>query len=656
MGLYGWIRSNDGRSTGLFLGFLAAVQVIAAMVLFLPLVLFDAQHAPFFDWSGYALRYAPLVLAASILWFLWQLFWHIESVKRAVGFHFVDATDEPRLCRVIEPLIIMTGLPIPFVGVIETDARNAFACGIGRKKAVVVVTRGLIDSLDDEELACVLGHELSHIKNGDIRLMAAANIFLTALNKLHQNNPLRFTPIHLVLAIAIPAILPISLAGGFLGHAALRAGQVLRLLIASSREFIADAEAVQLTKNPAAMASALVKVEHRFRIGNARHEDDAMMIAGDTEGQDATHPTVAQRVAALARVTGSLVFNAPGAPRAELWDQSKSLSEARAAALLRRLPETRALPRVRAGARVNFLGLTRLGTAMVAAAAVALLWIHADELHRPELIKAKFDPRPLSIVLGNPLPCVAGGGHLADCSAAPATGAYKEFEGQKNTLAGFLAAESRRRRDQGYANQDLTLGNFDPEARRLPYRGHSGQLTGVLAVQSARGTYAIAGSPGSYSSAPAEALEVAEVNGVGCFPAKMIHGEADGRFPLGKVGSDNALERYTGIAFGSATPNSEPGTPARDEWLRSYVAQRGTLLTASYDLWGRDGLTAMLAVYSGPEHEKVIAELRTRSADPGFTRGMKPLDAAKLRSLARDPSKFIPCIAIRHAAKASARS
>ena len=657
IGLYGWIRSNDGRSTGLFVGFLAAVQVIAAMALFLPLVLFDAQHAPFFDWGGYALRYAPVVLAASIIWFLWQLFWHIESVKRAVGFHFVDGSDEPRLCRVIEPLIVMTGLPIPFVGVIESDARNAFACGIARKKAVVVVTRGLLDSLDDEELACVLGHELSHIKNGDIRLMAAANIFLTALNKLHQNNPLRFTPIHLVLAIAIPAILPISLAGGFLGHIALRAGQVLRLLIASSREFIADAEAVQLTKNPAAMASALVKVEHSFRIGSARQEDDAMMIAGDTEGQDATHPTVAQRVAALARVTGSMVFNAPGALRPEIWDESKSLSEARTAALLRKLPETRALPRVRAGTRVNFLGLTRLGTAMVAAAAAALLWIHADELHRPELIKAKFDLRPLSIILGNPLACTAAGGQLAACAAAPAASAYKDFEGQKNTLAGFLAEESRRRRDAGYANPDLTLGNLDPQARRLPYRGQSGQLEGVLAVQSSGGTYAIAGSPGSYSSAPAETLEIAEVDGVGCFPATMLHGKADGKFPLGEDGSGNdALERYSGSAFGSVIPNAEPGTAQRDAWLRSYVTQRETLLRASYDLWGREGLAAMLAIYQGSAHRKVLEELRARSADPALTRGMKPLDAAKLRSLARDPAKFIPCIAVRHAAKAAAGS
>lgn len=647
-GLYGWIQSNDGRSTGLFVAFVAAVQVIAAMVLFMPLAIFDPAHAPFFGWGGYALRYAPLVLAASIIWFLWKLFWHIEAVKKAVGFHFVDDRDEPRLCRVIEPLIMMTGLPVPFVGVIESDARNAFACGIARKKAVVVVTRGLIDSLDDEELACVLGHELSHIKNGDIRLMAAANIFLTALNRLHERNPLKFTPIHFVLAIAIPAVLPLSLVGGFLGHVALRAGQVSRLLITSSREYIADAEAVQLTKNPAAMASALVKVENNFRVDTARHEDDAMMIAGDTEGRGATHPTVAQRVAALARTTGSMVFNAPGALPSEMWEESKSLSEARAAALLRKLPETRALPRVEAGAKENFLGLHRLGMASMIAAFGTLFWIHADELDRPALVAAKFDLRPLSVMLGNPLACGLSGGALGACGAVAGASVYKDFEGQKNTLAGYLATVSRQRREAGYANPDITLGNFDHSARHLPYLGQSGQLKGVSAIQSEGGSFAIPGSSGSYSSSAPEQLKIAEVNGVGCFPATMIHGDPDGHYPFGKIRSDDALDGYSKSAFESVIPSGEPGTPQRDSWLRDYAERRENLLRASYDHWGREGLSAMQAIYRSETHDRIVGELRERSASPAFTRGMKPIDAAKLRSLARDPAKFIPCLAIRH--------
>ena len=475
-GLYGWIQSNDGRSITLFVGFLIAVQAIAAMVLFLPLTVIDAEHAPFLGWGGYALRYAPLVLAASIVWFGWQMFWHIEAVKRAVGFRFVDNHDEPRLCRVIEPLITVMGLPIPFVGVVESDARNAFACGIARKKAVVVVTRGLIDDLTDEELACVLGHELSHIKNGDIRLMAAANIFMEALGKLHKNNPLKFTPIHVVLAIAVPAILPLTLVGSFIGHLALRAGQVSRLMIASAREFIADAESVQLTQNPAAMASALVKVEHRWHIDGARSSDDAMMIAGDTQGENATHPTVATRIAALARTTGAMVFNAPGALPEAAWDSSRSLSEARAAALLRQLPKSDVLPRVRAGSAENLIGLTRWGMAFFAMTVAALAAIHWPEMNNPRAILAKFDVRPIALMLGSPIACTFD--QSAACAKRTKGNAYREFEGQKNTLAGWLADTSAKRRQQGFADGDFGLTAMQPVSQQWETTtGHSNRMT-----------------------------------------------------------------------------------------------------------------------------------------------------------------------------------
>ena len=99
-------------------------------------------------------------------------------------FRFVDDQDEPRLCRIVEPLIIAAGLPTPYVGVIDTPALNAFACGIRQKDAVLVFTRGLIDGLDDDELAAVAAHEIVHIKNGDIRLIAATNVCLDTLNLL----------------------------------------------------------------------------------------------------------------------------------------------------------------------------------------------------------------------------------------------------------------------------------------------------------------------------------------------------------------------------------------------------------------------------------------------------------------------------------------
>ena len=335
MGLYGWVESNNTRSFVLFAGFLVAVQVLAAVLLMLPLALVDPAHSPLLGPMHYVGRYAPLVLGLSALWFGLQMLWHIETVKKAVGFRFVDGHDEPRLCRVIEPLIIAMGLPAPFVAVIESPARNAFACGVGRKKAVVVVTRGLMQALDEQELAAVLAHELSHIKNSDIRLMAAANVFMGALGAMQRHNPMRFTVLHLIVVVLVPAVLPVFVLAGFVAHLAWRGGQVLRLLISSSREFIADAQAAELTRNPAALASALVKVEQDYRVETARREEDAMMIAGDSEGEAATHPTVAQRIAALASTTGAMVFNAPHSPRRIFGRAGATLDEAEAAAITR---------------------------------------------------------------------------------------------------------------------------------------------------------------------------------------------------------------------------------------------------------------------------------------------------------------------------------
>lgn len=647
-GLYGWIQSNDGRSTALFAGFLIAVQAIAAMVLFLPLAVIDAGHAPFLGWGGYFLRYAPLVLAASVAWFFWQMFWHIEAVKRAVGFQFVDDASEPRLCRLIEPLILTLGLPVPFVGVIETEARNAFACGIARKKAVVVVTRGLIDDLSDAELACVLAHELSHIKNGDIRLMAAANIFMDALGRLHKNNPLKFTPIHVVMSIAVPAILPLTLAGGLVAHLALRAGQVSRLLIASAREFMADAGAVQLTQNPAAMASALVKVEHRWQVDGTRRGDDAMMIAGDTEGENATHPTMTQRIAALARTTGSMVFNAPGALPQSAWDNSKTLSEARAAALLRQLPKAAVLPRVRAGSNENALGLTTGGMVMAAITVLSLGMIHRSEASDPRAILAKFDVRPIALLLGSPIACqveaIFDGG--AACGARMSGNAYREFEGQKNTLAGWLADTSAKRRSQGFVDGDLNLATLQPVSQE------SDTTTGIS--ERMKPTKLLVQSGFGWGEATSNRVRIAEANEVGCFSGiTPLHDVPEGKYRVGQSysgGGMASLQEAKGQAASMANQPVIMGSAiGEDDHLVAYVSDRELMLTAvAYNMYGLPGLRSLQAEYLTEPHQGMVARLRERLRDPAFVTRLAPVELAEYRALVRNPDHFVPCIALRH--------
>jgi hypothetical protein len=183
-GLYGHIRSNDVRSLALFAGFVAALQFLAMLALFVPLAMHDPDHAPLYGWTGYLVRWVPIVTVIGALLFAVQMAWHVRTVRRRTDFRFVDDHDEPRLCRIVEPLTIAAGLPTPYVGVIDSPALNAFACGIRQKDAVLVFTRGLVDGLDDDELAAVAAHEIVHIVNGDIRLIAATNVWLDTLRLL----------------------------------------------------------------------------------------------------------------------------------------------------------------------------------------------------------------------------------------------------------------------------------------------------------------------------------------------------------------------------------------------------------------------------------------------------------------------------------------
>ena len=556
-GLYGWIRSNDGRSAGLFLGFLLIVQCLAPLALALPLMIADADHAPFLDWGGYLARYAPPVLLASVLWFAAQLWWHMETVKRAVGFRFVDDADEPRLCRVIEPLIILAGLPVPFVGVIESDARNAFACGIARRKAVVVVTRGLLDALDDAELGAVLAHELSHVRNGDIRLMAAANIFMATLGRLHANSLFRFTPVHGLVALAVPPLLPLAVAGSLLGRLALRTGQVSRLLIASSREFVADAQAAEWTRNPAALATALLKVDGRHRVAPARAEDDAMMIAGDSHGPGATHPTVALRVAALARVTGSMVFNAPGAPTDADWTATTSREAVEHAALGRGAVAAGAFVRVWRGDGESLLGLTRAGTAALVSTIAALMWLHPADLTDRRALAARFDPRPLGTAIRRPVAC--------------GTGPFMPLLTSRCLMHGRVAA-----------HEGEPAPGADRPPVREPYRGQSGRLSPTTVLRTADGLYVSA--DGSERFGVPEELEIAEVDRVGCFVRDPRPIERTGPLPIDSEGPSG--QTIAEVRHDAAALAREVQADRRDPaTLRYYIERRENLVDEAYALY-----------------------------------------------------------------------
>jgi Zn-dependent protease with chaperone function len=410
-GLYGHVRSNDARSVALFAGFVAAFHLLAMLGLLVPLAMLDPEHAPLYDWTGYLVRWVPIVTVIGAILFAVQMAWHVRTVRSRTDFRFVDDQDEPRLCRIVEPLVIAAGLPTPYVGVIDSPALNAFACGIRRKDAVLVFTRGLIDGLDDDELAAVAAHEIVHIVNGDIRLIAATNVCLDTLKLLEVRQPRaergkrigEAFPL-LFMALLMPILLVLFLVVMFLRRLAIDGSHLTRLLIASAREFIADAEAARLTQNPAALVSALRRIEGRSVIPGLEAGQDAMMIDGAHEGAFATHPTIAERVAAIISVTGSMAVIAPARrdtrPR-ELRAREgfgRRLGPALEATFFRgaRPGASATFARVSSGnTEFNRLGLTREMSVGAVAAVGVFLWIHSADLGNPAALVKAFDPAPM---------------------------------------------------------------------------------------------------------------------------------------------------------------------------------------------------------------------------------------------------------------------
>ena len=428
-GLYGHVAHNDKRSIQLLGGFVLSFQMIAIVSLWAPLAMWDPAHAPFENWTGYLLRWVPLTMIVGAGLFALQFAWHVRTVQKQTGFRFVDNADEPRLCRIIEPLIIAAGLPTPYVAVIDSPARNAFACGIRAQDAVLVFTRGLIDGLDDEELAAVAAHEIAHIKAGDIRLIAATNVCVGTLewftHRQFRKMPWYQESLSLIMsAFMLPVIVPLYLGFSTLRQQALRGAHLTRLLVSSARELVADAEAVRLTQNPAALVSALRAIDGRSGLGDLSSGQDAMMIDGATEGPTASHPTITERIAAIVAVTGSMALVAPsrrdtrepalqpGARPGGFGRRAALVStEAPAPAAVAPAPQiaTPVRHRATAGNGRNWLGLTPATSwgALIACSMIA--GIHAQDLTTPAGIARTFDVRVVGRMLNLAVGCQTEG-------------------------------------------------------------------------------------------------------------------------------------------------------------------------------------------------------------------------------------------------------
>jgi heat shock protein HtpX len=229
------------------------------------------------------------------------------AVLVAGGKKIEKKEDAPELWRMVENLAITAGLEMPRLYVSPDPAPNAFAAGRSEKQALICVNQGLLEVLDDQEIQGVLAHEMSHIRNLDVRLMTYAAVLAGSIAMIAQilmysmwfggdndnNNPLG-----IVLVILTAILAPL-------------AATIIQLSISRKREYVADASGAELTRYPQGLASALQQISGNM-IPTDRPEDAIahMMIApqlkasGKSSSLFATHPPTEDRIARLTEMAG----------------------------------------------------------------------------------------------------------------------------------------------------------------------------------------------------------------------------------------------------------------------------------------------------------------------------------------------------------------
>src|ERR1700754_1338045 len=178
-GLYTHIASNKTKSMVLLGGlFLLVYVIVYAGALVIEVV--NVGDAPFDYYLRAALadviRTLPYSTGAAILWIVIAYFFHQSIIDAVTGGREVTRQEQPRLYNLLENLCISRGIPMPKLKVMDSDALNAFATGLNRRQYAVTVTTGLMNTLNDQEMEAVLGHELTHIRNGDVQMMVIAVI------------------------------------------------------------------------------------------------------------------------------------------------------------------------------------------------------------------------------------------------------------------------------------------------------------------------------------------------------------------------------------------------------------------------------------------------------------------------------------------------
>jgi len=298
------------------------------LLVFFPVLLLCLAYALILLWTGFTTdmsmdqglsfavdtmpRAAPIALGAAGAWFTVAFLGHQAMIDLATKARSVKPSEEPRAYKLLENLCISRGQTMPRLKVIETDVLNAYASGIRDKNYTVTLTRGLMNGLDDEELEAVIAHELSHIRHKDVRLLIIAVVFVGIFSFFGEGI------VRSIMRTNIPRSTHHRRSGGgnsgaliFFAIIIIAVAYFLALLIRFSlsrkREYMADAGAVELTKNPDAMIRALQKISGRAELSHVPADVREMAFENPRKGFAgvfATHPPIEKRIEALVKYAG----------------------------------------------------------------------------------------------------------------------------------------------------------------------------------------------------------------------------------------------------------------------------------------------------------------------------------------------------------------
>jgi len=303
IGLASQISKNNRNSVLLLIAFPALLLVMCYAIIFFT----SDQDAT--QTNNHFLVTMPFVLIAVGIWFLIAWAGHAAFIKLSTGAKPLERIENKRVYNLLENICISQGMKMPKLNIIQDDSLNAFASGISDNSYSITLSSGIIGKLDDEELEGVLAHELTHIRNRDVRLLIISIIFVGIFSfvaemafrglrfagrKSSKSNKGSGAIVLIIIAVTAIAYL-ISI--------------LLRFGISRNREYLADAGASEITKKPYALASALRKISADPMIEAVESRDVAQLFidnpkpsvhrSASWDNLFATHPPIEKRIALL---------------------------------------------------------------------------------------------------------------------------------------------------------------------------------------------------------------------------------------------------------------------------------------------------------------------------------------------------------------------